>query len=141
MGEYEPARPLEEDTLARQRRVLGEDHPDTLRTAHNLGIQLAKHDQARKHDQDAPSSQGVGLSGVPPPSSGITPGSSPWGLFYHNTPEYGAQSRHPDDQARKRDQDAPAGTTTPLSGTTPVAPRTSITAPRSGIRGGIGHGL
>ena len=31
---------LEEDTLARRRRVLGEDHPDTLATANGLAISL-----------------------------------------------------------------------------------------------------
>ena len=30
MGRYAEARELDEDTLARCRRVLGEDHPDTL---------------------------------------------------------------------------------------------------------------
>ena len=29
-------RELEEDTIARRRRVLGEDHPDTLRSAASL---------------------------------------------------------------------------------------------------------
>ncbi|MFE2991146.1 hypothetical protein, partial [Streptomyces sp. NPDC059262] len=32
----EQARTLGEDTLARQRRVLGDDHPNTLITASNL---------------------------------------------------------------------------------------------------------
>lgn len=36
MGEYGKARDLSEDTLARRRRILGEDHPDTLRSASNL---------------------------------------------------------------------------------------------------------
>jgi hypothetical protein len=36
LKEHEPARQLGEDTLVRMRRVLGEDHPDTLRLAHNL---------------------------------------------------------------------------------------------------------
>jgi Tetratricopeptide repeat len=31
---------LDEDTLARRRRVLGEDHPDTLASADNLAISL-----------------------------------------------------------------------------------------------------
>ena len=31
---------LDEDTLARRRRVLGEDHPDTLATASGLAISL-----------------------------------------------------------------------------------------------------
>ena len=34
------ARELDEDTLARYRRVLGEDYPDTLRTAGNLAADL-----------------------------------------------------------------------------------------------------
>ncbi|MGX9890320.1 tetratricopeptide repeat protein, partial [Streptomyces sp. NPDC002276] len=29
-----------EDTLARRRRTLGDDHPDTLQSAHNLAITL-----------------------------------------------------------------------------------------------------
>ena len=36
MGHYAEARELEEDTLARKRRVLGEDHPDILRSAGSL---------------------------------------------------------------------------------------------------------
>src|SRR4029077_9201423 len=39
-GEYQAARELDEDTLARRRRVLGEDHPDTLASAHGLAISL-----------------------------------------------------------------------------------------------------
>jgi hypothetical protein len=31
---------LDEDTLVRRRRVLGEDHPDTLASADNLAIGL-----------------------------------------------------------------------------------------------------
>ena len=31
---------LDEDTLARRRRVLGEDHPDTLTSARNLARDL-----------------------------------------------------------------------------------------------------
>ena len=31
---------MDEDTLARRRRVLGEDHPDTLRSANNLAADL-----------------------------------------------------------------------------------------------------
>jgi hypothetical protein len=49
-GQYEGARQLAEDTLTRQRRVLGDNHPDTLRSARNLAIALAnlsEHDQAR----------------------------------------------------------------------------------------------
>jgi hypothetical protein len=39
-GEYQAARELGEDTLARRRRVLGEDHPDTLASATNLVMLL-----------------------------------------------------------------------------------------------------
>ena len=39
-GEYQAARELGEDTLARRRRVLGEDHPDTLASADNLAFSL-----------------------------------------------------------------------------------------------------
>ena len=35
-GEQQAARELDEDTLARRRRVLGEDHPDTLTAAFQL---------------------------------------------------------------------------------------------------------
>ena len=38
--EHQAARELAEDTLARRRRVLGEDHPDTLTTASGLAISL-----------------------------------------------------------------------------------------------------
>src|SRR3978361_1294312 len=44
-----------EDTLTRQRDVLGYDHPDTLRLAHNLaaGLRaLGEHQQARQLDED-----------------------------------------------------------------------------------------
>jgi Tetratricopeptide repeat len=33
-GEHEQAGALDEDTLSRRRRVLGEDHSDTLASAH-----------------------------------------------------------------------------------------------------------
>jgi len=36
LGEYQAARELNEDILARRRRVLGEDHPDTLTAAFQL---------------------------------------------------------------------------------------------------------
>lgn len=41
LGEYEQALELDEDTLARRRRVLGDDHPDTLRSANNVAIDLS----------------------------------------------------------------------------------------------------
>ncbi|MEV8438797.1 tetratricopeptide repeat protein [Actinosynnema sp. NPDC051121] len=47
-GDHRAARDLDEDTLARYRRVLGEDHPDTLRTGRNLVSVLRDLDQ---HDQ------------------------------------------------------------------------------------------
>ena len=42
MGRYAEARELDEDTLARARRVLGEDHPDTLSSANNLANDLTQ---------------------------------------------------------------------------------------------------
>ncbi|MEI4872718.1 tetratricopeptide repeat protein, partial [Klebsiella pneumoniae] len=48
LDEYEAAQQLNEDTLARYRRVLGEDHPHTLRTARNLTVALRN---LRLHDQ------------------------------------------------------------------------------------------
>jgi hypothetical protein len=46
---------LDEDTLTRYRRVLGNDHPDTLRSAHNLAVSLralGEHEQARELGED-----------------------------------------------------------------------------------------
>jgi hypothetical protein len=40
LGETQAARELDEDTLTRRRRVLGEDHPDTLASATNLAVNL-----------------------------------------------------------------------------------------------------
>jgi Tetratricopeptide repeat len=40
LGEYHQARALDEDTLARRRRVLGVNHPDTLISANNLAADL-----------------------------------------------------------------------------------------------------
>jgi hypothetical protein len=42
LGEYEQARTLQEDTLARKRRVLGEEHPNTLTSAKHLAEVLGK---------------------------------------------------------------------------------------------------
>ena len=42
VGEHQAARELAEDTLARRRRVLGEDHPDTLTSAFHLAADLAE---------------------------------------------------------------------------------------------------
>ena len=47
-GEHQAARELGEDTLARRRRVLGEDHPDTLASAHGLAISLRGSASARR---------------------------------------------------------------------------------------------
>ena len=55
MGRYAEARDLDEDTLARRRRVLGEDHPDTLTSANNLAIDLrnlGEYQAARELDED-----------------------------------------------------------------------------------------
>ena len=55
LGEYEQARALHEATLARQRRVLGEDHPDTLITGNNLAVDLdalGQYEQARTLTED-----------------------------------------------------------------------------------------
>jgi aryl-alcohol dehydrogenase-like predicted oxidoreductase len=41
LGEPERARRLDEHTLERRRRALGDDHPDTLRSATNLAADLA----------------------------------------------------------------------------------------------------
>ena len=49
------ARDLDQDTLDRNRRVLGDDHPDTLASAHNLAIDLralGEVQAARDLDQD-----------------------------------------------------------------------------------------
>ncbi|MGH3834049.1 MAG: tetratricopeptide repeat protein, partial [Pseudonocardiaceae bacterium] len=46
---------LDEDTLGRSRRVLGEDHPHTLGSAHNLAgdlRELGEHQRARQLDDD-----------------------------------------------------------------------------------------
>ena len=55
LGEHEQARALDEDTLTRRRRVLGDDHPDTLASASNLAADLralGEHEQARALDED-----------------------------------------------------------------------------------------
>ena len=46
---------LDEDTLTRRRRVLGDDHPDTLTSASNLAVDLhalGEYQQARALDED-----------------------------------------------------------------------------------------
>jgi hypothetical protein len=55
LGEYEHARALDEDTLARCRRVLGDDHSSTLAAANNLANDLralGQHQQARALAED-----------------------------------------------------------------------------------------
>jgi Tetratricopeptide repeat len=55
LREYQAARALDEDTLARRRRVQGEDHPDTLASASNLATDLTdlgEHQAARALDED-----------------------------------------------------------------------------------------
>ena len=42
VGQHQAARELAEDTLARRRRVLGEDHPDTLTSAFILAAELSE---------------------------------------------------------------------------------------------------
>jgi hypothetical protein len=49
LGRHEEARVFLEDTLARRRRVLGEDHPDTLVSPPNLAVglrNLGRHEEA-----------------------------------------------------------------------------------------------
>ena len=45
--EFSQARTLDEDTLARHRRVLGADHPDTRQSEQSLAEVLRKLDQGR----------------------------------------------------------------------------------------------
>src|ERR1700738_2145036 len=55
LGEREGVGQLSEDSLARYRRVLGDDHPDTLVAAHDLAVDLrasGEHEQARALDED-----------------------------------------------------------------------------------------
>ncbi|MCK9926403.1 tetratricopeptide repeat protein [Frankia sp. Mgl5] len=40
LGDYQAARALDEDTHARRRRVFGDDHPETLRSANTLATYL-----------------------------------------------------------------------------------------------------
>jgi hypothetical protein len=55
MGQVQAAKELDEDTLDRRRRALGEDHPLTLTTARNLAGDLRELGQiqaARELDED-----------------------------------------------------------------------------------------
>jgi hypothetical protein len=47
LGDYHRARALDEDTLARRRRVLGHDHPDTTLSAQNLAADSAALEEPR----------------------------------------------------------------------------------------------
>ena len=67
MGRYAEARDLNQDTLDRHRRVLGEDHPDTLNSANNLAIGLHA---GRVAGRPRP---GPGHPGPPPPGPGRGP--------------------------------------------------------------------
>jgi tetratricopeptide (TPR) repeat protein len=55
LGQHQQARQLDEDTLARFRRVFGDDHPKTLGSASNLGNslrELGEYEQARRLDEN-----------------------------------------------------------------------------------------
>jgi hypothetical protein len=55
LAEYQQARRLDEDTLARRRRLLGDDHPDTLHSAASRAVdlyQLGEYEQARRLTED-----------------------------------------------------------------------------------------
>ncbi|NUO44484.1 MAG: tetratricopeptide repeat protein [Streptomyces sp.] len=55
IGNYAEARRLDEETLARRRQLLGDDHPETLKTAANLAIRMAalgETEQARALSED-----------------------------------------------------------------------------------------
>jgi hypothetical protein len=63
LGEYQRARALDEDTLTRYRRVLGDDHPHTLASADNLAVglgALGEHEQARQLQEWIRSQRGIG---------------------------------------------------------------------------------
>jgi hypothetical protein len=56
LGQHERARQLGEDALARMRRVLGDDHPQTLIAADSLVAtlrDLGQHERARQLGEDA----------------------------------------------------------------------------------------
>jgi hypothetical protein len=55
LGQHEQARQLAEDTLIRCRRILGNDHPDTLNTANILAVtqrQSGQHEQIPQPAED-----------------------------------------------------------------------------------------
>ena len=49
LGELQAARDLDQDTLDRKRRILGEAHPETLSSAHNLAADLRALAEADDH--------------------------------------------------------------------------------------------
>jgi hypothetical protein len=70
LGEYQQARALDQDTLARRRRVLGDDHPDTRIAAHNLAGDLrvlGEPEETETHLPRSPSPSAA--AGVVPPAS------------------------------------------------------------------------
>ncbi len=55
LGRYNEARLIQEKTLDRHRRLRGDDHPDALRSAHNLALilhELGKHERARQLNEE-----------------------------------------------------------------------------------------
>jgi hypothetical protein len=55
LGEHQQARQLQNDTLTRLRRILGDNHPDTLTSASRLAAELrelGEYQQARALDED-----------------------------------------------------------------------------------------
>ena len=74
------ARALDEDTLARRRRVLGDDHPDTLTSANNLAADLralGEHAAARELDEDTLARLPPGAGRGPPRHPAPRPTTSP----------------------------------------------------------------
>ena len=56
IGRYDAAFPLQESALATRRRVLGEEHPDTLTAIHNMGSvlkKLGRLDEAEPYHREA----------------------------------------------------------------------------------------
>ena len=81
LGEVQAARDLDQDTLDRRRRVLGEDHPDTLTSAENLAADLRALGDADKTPEaviNPASNHAAALTGTQasrrlPPGPGHTP--------------------------------------------------------------------
>ena len=73
------ARELDEDTLARRRRVLGEDHPDTLTSANNLALDLYALGETRRPGSwtRTPWPAGAGCSATTTPTPSPRPATSP----------------------------------------------------------------